>query len=140
MLDECTGYRLPTEAEWEYAARGGSEEYRYGAVDDIAWYFGTARLRTRPVGGKDPNPYGLFDVYGNVSEWTWDIFNQDYGFFGQADDAVINPRGGEFGMTRVHRGCDLTTGYELCRAAHRGKDFPAKRTHSIGFRLVRQLR
>jgi formylglycine-generating enzyme required for sulfatase activity len=138
--EACTGYRLPTEAEWEYAARGGNEEYRYGPIDDIAWYFGTARLRTHPVGGKDANGFGLFDVYGNVAEWTWDLFNQDYGFFGQADEAVDDPLGGEFGDTRIFRGCNHSTGYEICRAASRGKDFPAKRAHTVGLRLVRQLR
>ena len=140
-ISACNGYRLPTEAEWEHAARAGDDAYRYGAIDDIAWYLGTARNRSRPVGGKLPNAWGLYDMYGNVSEWTFDTFNQDYGFFGtDSNEAIDDPVGGEFGDTRVVRGGNWSSGHEDCRAARREKAFPAYKNQKIGIRLVRQLR
>jgi sulfatase modifying factor 1 len=139
-ISACTGYRLPTEAEWEYSARGGLPDYRYGPIDDIAWYVGTARGRTRPVAGREANPWGLYDVYGNVAEWTADYFTQDYGFFGQPDEAIDDPDGGDFGQTRTVKGGSWQDGYEWCRAGFRTSNFPAKRADNLGFRLIRQLK
>jgi formylglycine-generating enzyme required for sulfatase activity len=82
----------------------------------------------------------LHDVYGNVAEWTGDIFNQDYGFFGAPDTAIEDPQGGEFGDTRVIRGASWTDGYEWCRAAFRTSSFPAKRADNVGLRVLRQLK
>jgi formylglycine-generating enzyme required for sulfatase activity len=123
------------------AARGGDEEDRYGPVDEIAYYIGTSRQRTRPVGGKLANALGLFDMYGNVAEWVYDRYDQDYGFFGEADEAVEDPIGGEFSTqhTRSLRGGAWDTGLATCRAAFRWKQFATYHDHNLGLRVVRNL-
>ena len=95
-------YRLPTEAEWEYAARAGTTGDRYGNLDAIAWYRDNSRYRTHPVGQKAPNAWGLHDMLGNVEEWVEDRYG-DY-----PGGAVTDPRGpgsGLYQVYRVYRGC-----------------------------------
>src|ERR1700676_4246318 len=70
--------RLPTEAEWEYAARAGSQAPRYGAIDGVAWYGTNSRSETHPVGQKQPNDWALYDMLGNVSEWVSDWYDDKY--------------------------------------------------------------
>ena len=130
---DCEGYRLPTETEWEYALRAGSIEPRYGELDEIAWYRGNAEGQTQPVWQKESNRLGIFDMIGNVSEWT----NDWYGTIpaGSATD----PEGPEEGSQRVIRGCSWSDAADLCRAAYRHRGAPDTRDSSVGFRVARTI-
>ncbi len=137
-LNEITGkeYRLPTEAEWEYAARGGkkSKGYKYSgsnAVAYVAWYKDNSGGQTHPVGQKIPNELGLYDMSGNVREWCSDW----YGSYGSGSQT--NPEGPESGSNRVNRGgCSYDDG-EYCRVAYRSFRNPGDRNYTLGFRLAR---
>jgi sulfatase modifying factor 1 len=135
---ECEGYRLPTEAEWEYAARGGTTGERYGSVDDIAWYDGNSGNKTKPVGTKTANVYGLYDMLGNVFEWTWDA----YGAYSSGDQE--DPIGGgleqDTSASRVVRGCSWGSDARSCRAAGRDWGAPGGRDGNLGLRPARSDR
>jgi formylglycine-generating enzyme required for sulfatase activity len=92
--------RLPTEAEWEYAARAGSSATRYGSLDEIAWYFGNSESRTHDVGGKIPNAWNLYDMLGNVWEWVNDWYDESFYSTGETRD----PKGPAGGTYRALRG------------------------------------
>jgi formylglycine-generating enzyme required for sulfatase activity len=134
----ANGYRLPTEAEWEFAAKGGIKDsyltYEYSggnALDAVAWYDGNSGDRTHPVGTKAPNSLGIYDMSGNVFEWCWDWYG-DYSSRSQTD-----PRGPVTGTIRVLRGgCWSNIGQSL-RSALRFGGNPSYRGYSLGFRLVR---
>ena len=136
---DCDGYRLPTEAEWEYAARAGSTEAHYGVLDLIAWHRTTARGRSHGVGELDPNAWGLVDTLGNVGEWVWDIYDPNYGAFQPGRNPQTDPLGAEFGDTRTIRGCGWDTGNIFCRLAARETDFGAKHWNQLGFRPARSI-
>jgi len=127
----CKGYRLPTEAEWEYAARAGSTEARYGDLNSIAWYNNNSGRKTHPVGEKKPNAWGLFDMIGNVWEWTND-WQGDY-----PDGALSDPVGRKSGSFRVRRGGCWSFGVKACRAAGRAGNDPDVRGKHLGFRPAR---
>lgn len=140
-VDGCDGFRLPTESEWEYFARAGETGARYGLEGtEVGWFAPRANRRTHEVGGLEPNAMGLYDVIGNVGEWTWDLYDPSFGIF--RPERMINPdpRGGEFGDTRVVRGCGHISGSRYCRLAARESQFPAQHSHALGFRPVRNIR
>jgi formylglycine-generating enzyme required for sulfatase activity len=130
----AAGYRLPTEAEWEYACRAGSSSlYAFGndaaELGAYAWYYdeGTKR-RTHPVRMKRPNAFGLYDMHGNVWEWCWD-WHRPYDAASAAD-----PTGPADGVARVFRsGC----GPEGGPSAHRNRTAPGSRNDTLGFRVAR---
>ena len=127
----CKGYRLPTEAEWEYAARAGTEGARYGKLDDIAWYGKNSGNKTHPVGKKKPNTFGLFDMLGNVYEWCHDWYG-DY-----PTGSQTNPDGPRAGSGRVFRGGSWFDDAGRVRAADRYFVDPSRAYGSRGFRLAR---
>lgn len=137
-LNELTGktLRLPTEAEWEYAARGGnkSKGYKYSGsdtIDDVAWYYGNSNSTTHPVGNKAPNELGIYDMSGNVWEWCQDR----YGSY--TPDAQTDPTGPENGSIRVCRGGSWYSHAQLCRCSYRDNSiFPVNRSYLNGLRLV----
>ena len=136
-LNQLTGknFRLPTEAEWEYAARGGnkSQGYKYSGSDDIedvAWYWDNSLYETHPVGAKTPNELGLYDMSGNVWEWCSDW--KDY----YSSSPQINPTGPTSGSYRVSRGGGWYGRAQGCRVADRSNGIPGNRYDYLGFRLV----
>ena len=126
-------YRLPTEAEWEYAARAGSTEDNPKDLDTVAWYAPNSGGETHPVGQKKPNKWGLHDMYGNVLEWVQDWYAPDsYGAAAATDPYRASPS-----SYKVYRGCGWHSEPKYCRPAFRAFDFPSQGQYSVGFRLVR---
>ena len=136
LQEGVTVYRLPTEAEWEYAARAGTQTvYHFGnaanRLGQYGWYEDNSGGRTHPVGQKRPNAWGLFDMHGNVWEWVHDW----YGDFPRG--AVTDPRGPSTGASRVPRGASWGSLARYCRAAYRGRHSPGYRYYYLGVRLAR---
>lgn len=136
-LNKMTGrkFRLPTEAEWEYAARGGkkSKGYKYSGSDnwnDVAWNIENSDRKTHPVGIKQPNELALYDMSGNVAEWCQDW----YGLY--ATDVQTNPYGRKRGMSRIVRGGFSALGVNPCRVTARDYSLPSGHGSGLGFRLV----
>jgi formylglycine-generating enzyme required for sulfatase activity len=133
----ANGYRLPTEAEWEYAAQGGGKDpLMYSGsntVDVVGWYAGNSGSRTHTVGTKQPNSLGLYDMSGNVYEWCWDWYGS-YSSSSQTD-----PSGPASGSYRVLRGGGWDYSARGLRSAYRGNGGPSYRYSYRGFRLARAL-
>ncbi|WP_043606586.1 MULTISPECIES: SUMF1/EgtB/PvdO family nonheme iron enzyme [Protofrankia] len=116
------GYRLPTEAEWEHACRAGTTGPRYGPLDDIAWYRANSDERIHEVGGKQPNPWGLYDMLGNVWDWCWDTYDIEV-----------------YGTYRVLRGGGWFDQHWSCRASVRRRSHPNFQVDDTGFRIARSV-
>lgn len=136
-LNQMTGqnFRLPTEAEWEYAARGGNKSrgYKYSgsnSINDVAWFTDNSGSRTHQVGTKSPNELGVYDMSGNVWEWCQDWYG-DYG-----KGSLTNPKGASSGSCRVCRGGSWDYHARCCRVSIRSHSKPDYRFYQIGFRLV----
>ena len=136
-LNSLTGrtFRLPTEAEWEYAARGGnqSSHYKYsgsGNIDDVAWYDGNSGYKTHAVGTKTANELGIYDMSGNVYEWCSDWYG------GYSAGAQTNPQGPSSGSFRVLRGGSWYNSARRCRVSNRGFNDPGFSDIGYGLRLV----
>ncbi len=134
-----TAYRLPTEAEWEYAAHAGSSTiYSFGdgpsRLGEHAWYRDNAEKKTHPVGQLTPNAWGVYDMYGNVREWVQDWYSKRY-----PADTVTAPQGPSSGSNRVNRGCSWANRARFCRSATRSLARPDDRFDLLGFRLLKTV-
>jgi formylglycine-generating enzyme required for sulfatase activity len=130
-------YRLPTEAEWEYALRAGSTStYFFGddesQLGDYAWYVANSGDETHPVGQKRPNAWGLYDILGNAWEWVEDWYGETY----YANSPSADPTGPSSGFTRVVRSCGCAIVAGACRSASRVSQEPGYRFGTNGFRLA----
>jgi formylglycine-generating enzyme len=135
----ANGYRLPTEAEWEYAAKGGNQSKGYAFSgsnnpEEVAWYFANSGGRPQPVGLKKPNELGIFDMTGNVREWCWDIYDKDY----YKKSPENNPTGPTTGLRRVYRGGAWNFKIDFLRITSREFMGPSKNYGNVGFRVVRK--
>ena len=139
---DANGYRLPTEAEWEYAARGGngttealiwSGTDKEDELENYAWYNSNSKNKTHEVGMKDPNGYGLCDMSGNVSEWCWDWYTGDYY---KQTEGVNDPKGASSGSLRVFRGGRWSFSADYASVSYRSNGSPDYRYSDLGFRVV----
>lgn len=147
---DCPGYRLPTEAEWEYVYRAGTTAAYYSGVTatcggsgqcvtntdvgKIGWYCGNSGIQSQPVKGKQPNPWGLYDMAGNVEEWCHDWYAEDLGF-----TPVTDPWGAPSGSERAVRNAACAALAVGLRAAYRGSSSPTSSYNFRGFRCARTL-
>ena len=141
-LEGEKSYRLPTEAEWEYAARGGrySQGYTYAGseqLNQVGWYWENGQYETHSVGLLLPNELGIFDMSGNVREWCQDWFDENYYEKCHAKGVVKNPKGPESGRRRVLRGGCWFYSASICRVAYRDYGNPSNRNSLRGLRLSR---
>jgi formylglycine-generating enzyme required for sulfatase activity len=129
-------YRLPTEAEWEFACRAGSSTRFHfgdgaGPWDDYGWYSGNSASQTHSVGQKKPNGWGFYDMHGNVWEWCEDRYGGPL-----PGGTVTDPRGPLAGLNRVFRGGSWGVGASRCRSAYRVWNKPGYRDYTLGFRVA----
>ena len=133
-------YRLPSEAEWEYACRAGTQtRYYFGddesKLNEYAWYAANSDRETHSIGQNKPNPWGLYDMHGNVWEWVQDDWHENYN--GAPSDGSVWEDGNS--SCRVSRGGSWYCDASLCRSASRFRRDPENRISNLGFRLLREL-
>lgn len=119
---ESDGYRLPSEAEWQYACKAGTTGYRYGEIDKIAWYSENSGGKIHEVGRKEPNVWGLYDMLGNVWEWCWDLYDEQV-----------------YGSYRIFRGGSWAEEARGCGASCRRRSHPLFCIDDLGFRLAQSF-
>ncbi|WP_176547324.1 SUMF1/EgtB/PvdO family nonheme iron enzyme [Bacillus sp. AFS053548] len=119
---ESNGYRLPKEAEWQYACKAGTTGYRYGELDKIAWYNENSEDKIHEVGRKEPNAWGLYDMLGNVWEWCWDLYDEEV-----------------YGSYRIFRGGSWAEVARGCGASCRRRSHPSFCIDDLGFRLAQSF-
>ena len=120
MVDNSkNGFRLPIDEEWQYACRGKVKGYRYGAIEEIAWFKDNAQGRLHEVKTKKANEFGLFDMLGNVWEWCFDLYDDQ-----------------RYGNYRIFRGGSFASEERACGATSRRKSFPEFKIDDLGFRVV----
>ncbi|ALC52656.1 cytoplasmic protein [Bacillus thuringiensis] len=119
---DSNGYRLPSEAEWQYACKAGTTGYTYGKLHDIAWYNENSNGHIHDVGQKEPNAWGLYDMLGNVWEWCYDLY----------DEKV-------YGSYRIFRGGSWAEAARGCGATCRRRSHPTFHIDDLGFRLARSI-
>jgi formylglycine-generating enzyme len=130
---DANGYRLPTEAEWEYLCRAGTTgDYSGNDLSSIAWFAENSGFNRHPVGTKQPNPFGIYDMHGNLWEWCWDWFDENYYEVSPED----NPQGPLKGTEDVIRGGSYADDIFYLRSANR--TFPHADSSLCGFRIVRK--
>jgi formylglycine-generating enzyme required for sulfatase activity len=117
-----SGYRLPTDAEWQYACKAGSTGYRYGEIEDIAWYSDNSNNQIHEVGKKKPNSWGLYDLIGNTWEWCWDLYDEK-----------------TYGPYRIFRGGSWAESARGCGATCRRRGHPSFCIDDLGFRLAKSI-
>jgi len=122
VIPDSKGFRLPTEAEWEYACRAGTQSSRYGELDEIAWYAENSCDQLQPVGLKQPNTWGLHDMLGNVWEWCADQYDEEV-----------------YGLYRVFRGGGWADQERGCLASNRRRSHPTFKIEDLGFRIAKSL-
>ncbi|MEC0228300.1 formylglycine-generating enzyme family protein [Paenibacillus alba] len=117
---QSNGFRLPSEAEWQYACKAGTTGYRYGEIDHIAWYRDNSGGSIHEIGTKEPNDWGLYDMLGNVWEWCWDVYDVNV-----------------YGSYRIFRGGSWAEEARGCGASCRRRSHPSLAIDDLGFRLAR---
>ena len=133
VRDPSHVYRLPTEAEWEYACKAGNADEPASNLGSTSWYEPNSGGETQPVAQKAPNAWGLYDMHGNVREWVQDWYAPDY----YAGGARTDPQGPATSSYRGYRGCAWLSAAKYCRSAYRAFNFPTSADYSVGFRVVR---
>jgi formylglycine-generating enzyme required for sulfatase activity len=119
---QSKGFRLPTEAEWQYTCKSEGKLYQYGDINSIAWCKENSNNMVHNVGEKQPNQWGLYDMLGNTWEWCWDLFNQE-----------------TYGEYRVFRGGSFAEESRICGATTRRKSHPEFAIEDLGFRLAKSI-
>lgn len=119
---ESDGYRLPSEAEWQYACKSGTTGYRYGELDKIAWYNENSGGKIHEVEKKEPNSWGLYDMLGNIWEWCWDLYDEQV-----------------YGSYRIFRGGSWAEEARGCGASCRRRSHPSFCIDDLGFRLAKSF-